>query len=754
MPPKKKEISTAVSSGPQLDNSEDFSAELIKQLNREAGDKIAFNLGDDDAPTNVRRWIPTGSKLLDYAISNRRGGGFPEGRIIEIQGPPSCHARGDRVMMYDGSIKTVETVVVGDMLMGPDSRPRTVLKLVRGQDMLYRLTPGMHAASHHVSSKHLLPLVKTKRSHQGPERVEIAVDDYLNQPSWFKDSYSLERREVEFSEQFVRKITIPPYILGLLLGDGCLQQKRVSLTTADEPIMEAYTQFCNSVGYEVTKRTSKNKAVELYHRNGTNTGKPIDGENDLDQIRKALRSLGLLGTKSGTKFIPHDYKIRSKQDRLALIAGLLDTDGHYSSEKNNYEYTSKSFELARDFVWVARTVGLKVSEPTPKIVDGTTYFRVHLSGSVPCLLTRKQSIHNNVRQNVATHGFLLEPVGEDNIYGFTVDIDNLYLMEDTTVQRNCGKSHLAFEAARATQAMGGVVVYIDTENATSPENLKDLGINVHKNFVFIQTNCTEEVLKYAEMAIMKSRSMNKDVPMTIIWDSVAACSPKAELEGQYEDNSIGLQARVLSKGMRKISNVIANQKVLFLLINQQRMKIGVMYGDPTTTPGGSAIPYATSVRLRVMSPTPIKAEKERIIGVTVEVKVIKNKVAKPFRSAELSIIFGKGIVDDEQVFDVLRAHCDAKGAVKAGGKRLLIEGSGGWKTFQVADDTTGEILHEVKFYKAEFREKVLSVPEFQGYIGDLLEAAMVMKNDENDHPSFKGADANSLEEMRRQENVE
>jgi hypothetical protein len=270
MPPKKKDLSTTASVSPaQFDHSEDFSAELIKQLNREAGDKIAFNLGDDDAPTNVRRWIPTGSKLLDYAISNRRGGGFPEGRIIEIQGPPSCHAKGDRVMMYDGSVKAVENVVVGDRLMGPDSQPRTVLKLVRGQDMLYKLTPGMHAASHHVSSKHLLPLVKTKRGHQGPERVEIAVDDYVNQSNWFKDSYSLERREVQFSEQFVQEITIPPYVLGLLLGDGCLQQNRVSLTTADEPIMEAYTQFCNSIGYEVSKRASKSKAFELYHRNGT-----------------------------------------------------------------------------------------------------------------------------------------------------------------------------------------------------------------------------------------------------------------------------------------------------------------------------------------------------------------------------------------------------------------------------------------------------------------------------------------------------
>jgi hypothetical protein len=172
----------------------------------------------------------------------------------------------------------------------------------------------------------------------------------------------------------------------------------------------------------------------------------------------------------------------------------------------------------------------------------------------------------------------------------------------------------------------------------------------------------------------------------------------------------------------------------------------------TTTPGGSAIPYASSVRLRVMTGQPIKAEKDRIIGINVEVKCIKNKVAKPFRSAELSIIFGKGVVDDEQTFDVLRAHCDAKGPVKINGKRLLMEGAGGWKTFSVTDDATGEVLHEVKFNKSDFRAKVLSVPEYQGYIADLLDAAMIMGNDDHSHASFKGADSNSLEEMRKQEN--
>ncbi|TXH11429.1 MAG: hypothetical protein E6R04_02265 [Spirochaetes bacterium] len=318
---------------------------------------------------------------------------------------------------------------------------------------------------------------------------------------------------------------------------------------------------------------------------------------------------------------------------------------------------------------------------------------------------------------------------------------------------SCGKSHLAFQAARSCQLMGGIVVYIDTENATSPDNLRALGLDVKKNFVFIQNSCTEEVFKFIEMAIMKSRAMNKNVPMLIIWDSVAATSPKAELEGEYTDNSIGLQARVLSKGMRKISNIIASEKVVLLVINQQRMKIGVMYGDPTTTPGGSAIPYACSVRLRVMTGQPIKGDKDKVVGINVEVKVIKNKVAPPFRAAELSILFGRGVVDDDFLFDALRQHCDTSGPVVVNGKRIKLEGTSAWKTFSVANASDGEILHEVKFYKNEFRSSVLNVPELKEYI-DALAAVALVAGDDQQHPSFKGVDANSYEEMKKQENDE
>lgn len=173
-----------------------------------------------------------------------------------------------------------------------------------------------------------------------------------------------------------------------------------------------------------------------------------------------------------------------------------------------------------------------------------------------------------------------------------------------------------------------------------------------------------------------------------------------------------------------------------------------MYGDPTTTTSGQAIPYAASLRLRLMSGQPIK-ENDKVRGLTVEVKTIKNKVAMPFRACELSIIFGRGINDDDQVFDILRAYCDVKGAIKTNGKRLLIEGGGSWKNFSVTDDKTGEVLHDIKFYKSEFRNKVLSNPELDEYVNQMLDVVMIMKSEDTDHVTLKGAD---LTELKRQEN--
>ncbi len=301
-----------------------------------------------------------------------------------------------------------------------------------------------------------------------------------------------------------------------------------------------------------------------------------------------------------------------------------------------------------------------------------------------------------------------------------------------------GKSHIAIQIARSTQQMGGIVVYIDTENATSVENLGLLGVDISKRFVYVDTHCTEEVLAISENTIMKAKAMDKDVPITIIWDSVAASSPKAELIGDYDKDSIGLQARAISKGMRKITGIIANQNVLMICLNQIRTKIGVMYGDPTTTPGGKAIPFHSSVRIKLGAGQPITNKDKEVIGINVSAKTIKNKVAPPFRTVNFEIHFGKGIKEHEQIFDLLRKH----GAESSGGKTLEISGTGSWKSFTVIDEKTGELLIEKKFYKADFGE-VMRNPEFSPYIDTLLEAALVRKL--ADEPEI---DAESYEEIR------
>ena len=303
-----------------------------------------------------------------------------------------------------------------------------------------------------------------------------------------------------------------------------------------------------------------------------------------------------------------------------------------------------------------------------------------------------------------------------------------------------GKSHIAIQIARSTQQMGGIVVYIDTENATSVENLGLLGVDISKRFVYVDTHCTEEVLSIAESTILKAKAMNKDVPITIIWDSVAASSPKAELNGDYDQNSIGLQARAISKGMRKITGVIGQTNTLLICLNQTRTAIGVMYGDPTTTPGGKAIPFHSSVRIKLGAGQKIENKNKEVIGIHVSAKTIKNKVAPPFRTVNFEIHFGKGIQEHEQVFDELRKA----GPSVIGKNKVELAGTGAWKTLFVHDEKTGEVLVEKKFYKADFAE-VWNDPKYRKFIEDLLEASMIRKMSSSESIDI---DPESYEEIR------
>jgi recombination protein RecA len=265
----------------------------------------------------------------------------------------------------------------------------------------------------------------------------------------------------------------------------------------------------------------------------------------------------------------------------------------------------------------------------------------------------------------------------------------------------------------------------------SVENLEQLGVDVNRGFVYVNEHCTENILSIAESTIHKARKFEKDVPFVIVWDSVAASSPKAELEGEYDKDSIGLQARAISKGMRKITGIIGNQNVLFVILNQTRSKIGAWSptGDAQTTPGGKAIPFHSSIRIQLGAGSQIK-DNNRVKGIHVWAKTIKNKVAPPFRKIEFEIHFGVGIKEHEQVFDLLRKHCD-KNPILIGGHNVLLEGSGGWKSLKVWNPLEGDDFKKVKkfivdkkFNKSKFDE-VMADPEFKPYIDDLLDSAMI-----------------------------
>ena len=241
-----------------------------------------------------------------------------------------------------------------------------------------------------------------------------------------------------------------------------------------------------------------------------------------------------------------------------------------------------------------------------------------------------------------------------------------------------GKTTLALQVVAEAQKAGGICAFVDAEHALDPVYAKKLGVNTEE-LLISQPDAGEQALEIAD-TLVKSGSIS-----VIVIDSVAALTPRAEIEGEMGDHHVGLQSRLMSQALRKLTSSISNTNTMMIFINQIRMKIGVMFGSPETTSGGNALKFYSSVRMDIRRIGAIK-DKDEIIGNSTRVKVVKNKVAPPFKVVEFDLMYGKGISKMGELVDL-------------GSKADIIEKSGAWYAYK--GEKIGQGRENAKTYLAQ-----------------------------------------------------
>lgn len=395
--------------------------EIIEQASPEEElDVQLMSVVAEKEKINVSEYWPIGIEVFDTAL----GGGLIPGDLVTVaaaSGQGKCHGKGTRILMHDGSTKNVEDIIIGDQLMGNDSTPRRVLSLARGVDQMFNIIP-IKGESFTCNSKHILSL--SKKDKESRTIRNIALDDYLVAGNRFKSKHKLYRVGVNFHK---KDLPVDPYFLGLWLGDGT--SANANITNTDQEIIDYLYKFVQTIDHHINEYRQKN------HPTPCTTFAIYPNDRKSKSMTTLLNELNL----RNNKHIPHLYKTSDKEDRMKLLAGIIDTDGYY--QDNVWEVVCKSKVLRDDIAFLARSLGFAVSIATKHNNQyDRDYYKINIYGSgmdkVPTLVPRKAGKKRMQAKDPLVSGFEVVPLGIGEYYGFELDGNHLYLLGDFTVTHN------------------------------------------------------------------------------------------------------------------------------------------------------------------------------------------------------------------------------------------------------------------------------------------------------------------------------
>jgi len=426
-----------------------------------------LDLSDEDPIFSKEKRLTWGTKGLDDELPPIEKHHLMV--IVGAGGVGKCLGKGTKVRMFNGDIKKAENICVGDLVMGDDSTSRKVLSLARGKEQMYWVRQNT-AMDYRVNESHILSLRKTAKNKI--TKKDISVRDVLQEcPNFLKNNFKGYKNPIEYP---VKKLSIDPYFLGLWLGDGSARDVRVTIADKKTGIIDFLYSYASQLGMKVNINSNKDVKAKSF---GITTGKR--GNPNHECLQKKLRLLNLLNNKH----IPRDFLINSKENRSKLLAGLLDTDG-YQNSKCCFDFIQKRKKLSYQIKQLADSLGFKTSirkckKGIKSIGFIGEYYRLTISGDFSDIPFRH---HTKGEWTQLGHwgstGISIEKDIVDNYYGFSLDGNHRFLLEDGTVTHN---STFTLDLAEKNSKLGHRVLYLsleeEVENFVRKVCIKTAGID-------------------------------------------------------------------------------------------------------------------------------------------------------------------------------------------------------------------------------------------------------------------------------------